>query len=87
MALVALIVASATMTAGLSRLKSRASVIAVSATIGSALLLVQVPLFAKLLQLSPLHADDWLLASLGGLVVGSLAAFLPGLAARSPRHS
>ena len=80
MALVALIVASATMTAGLTRLKSRASVIALMATIGSALLLVQVPLFASLLQLSPLHADDWLIASLGGLVVGSLAAFLPSLA-------
>ena len=80
MALVALIVASATMTAGLTRLKSRASVIALMATIGSALLLVQVPLFASLLQLSPLHADDWLIAGLGGLVVGSLAAFLPSLA-------
>jgi Ca2+-transporting ATPase len=68
------------MTAGLTRLKSRASVIALMATIGSALLLVQVPLFASLLQLSPLHADDWLIASLGGLVVGSLAAFLPSLA-------
>jgi Ca2+-transporting ATPase len=81
MALVALIVASATMTAGLTKLKSRASVIAISATIGSALVLVQVPLFARLLQLSPLHADDWLIASLGGLVVGSLAAFLPSLEA------
>ena len=43
MALVSLIVASATMTAGLTRLRSRSSVIAIMATVGSALVLVQVP--------------------------------------------
>ena len=51
MALVSLIVASATMTAGLTRFGSRSSIIAVLATIGSALLLVQVSLFARLLHL------------------------------------
>ncbi len=81
-ALVALTVASATMTAGLTRLRSRASVIAVAATISSALLLVQVPAFARLLHLSPLHADDWFLAACGGLIVGSLAAILPYLSRR-----
>jgi P-type Ca2+ transporter type 2C len=45
--------------------------------------LVQVPAFASILHLSPLHADDWLIATLGGLVVGSLAAFLPSLASRA----
>jgi P-type Ca2+ transporter type 2C len=79
MALAALVVASATMTAGLTQLRSRGSVIAVLATIGSALLLIQVPLFASLLHLSPLHVDDWLIAGLGGLGVGSLAALLPSL--------
>ena len=79
MALVALIVASATMTAGLTRLRAESSVIAVLATIGSAVLLVQIAPFARLLHLSPLHLDDWLIASLGGLIVGSLAAFLPSL--------
>ena len=64
-------------------MRSRASVIAVLATLGSALLLVQIPIFASLLHLSPLHAVDWLIAGLGGKVVGSLAAFLPGLRARS----
>jgi Ca2+-transporting ATPase len=81
MALVALIVVSATMTAGLTRLRSRGALVAVLATIGSALVLVQVPTLASLLHLSPLHADDWLIASLGGLIVGSLAAFLPSLKA------
>ena len=88
MALVALIVTSATMTAGLTRLRSQGSIIAILATIGSALVLVQVPPLASLLHLSPLHADDWLIAALGGLMVGSLAAFLPGLGAKptSSRH-
>jgi Ca2+-transporting ATPase len=81
MALVALVVASATMTAGLSRLRSRGSVIAILATLGSALLLVQVPPLARLLHLSPLHVDDWLIAGLGGAIVASLAAFVPSLEA------
>ena len=83
MALVALIVASATMTAGLTRLRSRASIIAVLATISSALVLVQVTSLASVLHLSPLHADDWAIAGLGGLVVGSLAAFLPSSRAQN----
>jgi len=84
MALVALVVASATMTAGLTRLRSQSSVIAVLATIGSALVLVQIPLLARLLHLSPLHVDDWLIAGLGGLIVGSLATFLPSLGRQAP---
>ena len=72
MALVVLVVASATMTAGLSRLRSAAAVIAVIATIGSALVLVQVPALAGILHLSPLHGDDWLIAAAGGLLAGSL---------------
>ena len=82
MALLALIVASATMTAGLTRLRSRGSVMAVLATIGSALLLIQIPPLARLLHVSPLHADDWLIAALGGLFVGSVAAFLPRIGAK-----
>jgi Ca2+-transporting ATPase len=81
MALVALVVASATMTAGLSRLRSRGSVTAVLATIGSAVVLVQIPPLARLLHLSPLHIDDWLITGLGGAIVASLAAFIPSLGA------
>ena len=79
MALVVLVVASATMTAGLSRLRSVAAVIAVIATIGSALVLVQVPALAGILHLSPLHGDDWLIAAAGGLLAGSLTTILPHL--------
>jgi P-type Ca2+ transporter type 2C len=79
MALVALVVASATMAAGLTRLRTLSSAIAVLATIGSAVLLVQIAPLAKLLHLSPLHADDWLIAGLSGAIVASLAAFIPSL--------
>ncbi|MGE5260693.1 MAG: cation-translocating P-type ATPase, partial [Actinomycetota bacterium] len=87
MALVALVVASATMTAGLTRLRSHSSQIAVLATVGSALVLEQVPALARLLHLSPLHGDDWLIAGLGGLVVGSLAALLPGLSSKASQKA
>jgi Ca2+-transporting ATPase len=77
MALVALVVASATTTAGLSRLRSMSAIIAVAAAIGSALALVQIRPLAEVLHLSPLHLDDWLIAGLGGLLAGALAAWLP----------
>lgn len=77
MALVALVLASATITAGLSRLRSTSAIIAVATAIGSALALVQVEPVAELLHLSPLHLDDWLVAGLGGLLAGALAAWLP----------
>jgi Ca2+-transporting ATPase len=80
MALAALIVASATITAGLSRLRSRSSTIAVVATLVSGVILSQVPPIASLLHLSPLHLDDWLIAGFGGLLAGSLAGLLPSIA-------
>ena len=79
MALVALIVASATVTAGLSRLRTRTALALVAVVIGSALVLAQVPALADLLHLSPLHRDDLILAAAGGLIPGSLAAAIPYL--------
>ena len=79
MAMVALIITSATMTAELTRLRSQSSVIAVLATIGSAVLFVQIAPLARFLHLSPLHLDDWLIAGLGGAIVASLAVFIPSL--------
>ena len=75
MALVALTVASAGITAALSRLRSLAAVVMVISTIGLSLVLVQVPALAHYLHLQPLHLDDWLIAIAGGL----LAALLPAL--------
>jgi Ca2+-transporting ATPase len=80
MALVALIVASAAITAGLSRLRSRSAITAVVATVASAVILAQIPPIAALLHLRPLHPDDWLIAGCSGLLAGSLAVLLPRLA-------
>lgn len=82
MALVALIVASATVTAGLSRLRTRASVIAIAAAVGSAAALIQIEGLATPLHLRPLHVDDWTLATAGGVVAGALSAWLPAFGKR-----
>lgn len=80
MGLMALIMAIAAITAGLSRFRSRSAVAAVAVTVASAVTLSQIPWIASLLHLRPLHWDDWLLAGCSGLLVGSLAALLPRLA-------
>jgi Ca2+-transporting ATPase len=72
-ALVALTSASASITAGLTRLRTRAARTMVAATLLLSFLLVQTPWLAPLLHLKPLHADDWALALGGGGVAGILA--------------
>lgn len=74
MALIALTVTSAAITAVLSRLRSRMAWGIVVATLGLSLTLVQTPVLAELLHLAPLHFDDWLLAIAGGLVAAVFAA-------------
>jgi Ca2+-transporting ATPase len=74
MAIVALTVASAGITAGLSGLRGRIARILVLATLLLSVLLVQVPALAALLHLRPLHLEDWILALAGGLVAAALAA-------------
>lgn len=79
MALMVLIVSSATITAGLSRLRSRNAVVAVAVTVVSAAILSQVPATAALLHLSPLHWDDWLIVGASGAAAGALAALIPSI--------
>jgi Ca2+-transporting ATPase len=67
MAIVALIAGSATITAVLSRLRSRSAIAAVAAATGSAVILIQITPIAHLLHLSPLHPVDWLIAIFGGM--------------------
>lgn len=67
MALVALTFASAAITSILSLLKTRVSRVVVAATLALTILLVQTPALARLLDLRPLHPDDWAVAILGGL--------------------
>ncbi|MEX1206778.1 MAG: cation-translocating P-type ATPase [Dongiaceae bacterium] len=77
MAMVALIIASATVTAALSGFQSRAAVVAVAATIGSAIVVVELRPLADVLHLSPLHPTDWLIAAFGGALAGSMSALIP----------
>ena len=82
MALAVLTVASAMLTASLSRLQSGTARVTVAITLAISILLIQTPAFATRLHLVPLHLDDWATAMLGGL----LAAALPFFAwDRSPR--
>jgi len=74
MALVALTVASAGITANLSRLRTRAAWIMVGGTLALSVLFVQTPLLAAFLHLQSLHFDDWLLAIAGGLIASLLSA-------------
>jgi Ca2+-transporting ATPase len=78
MALVTLVIASATLTATLSWLRTLASRTIVAASLASAVIVVQTPLLAELLRVEPLHLDDWALATAGGLVPSIIASLLNG---------
>lgn len=69
MAMVLLVTASASTTAVLGRLRTRAAWVVVAASLAITLLLVQTPWLAFHLHLRPLHVDDWLIAIAGGVLV------------------
>jgi Ca2+-transporting ATPase len=75
MAMALMSAASAALAASLSRLATRTAWIVTLATLGFGALLLQVPVLAACLHVSPLHADDGLAA----LAAGALAS-LPLLA-------
>jgi P-type Ca2+ transporter type 2C len=85
MALVALIVAGAIITATLSMLSSWTARVVILASLASLGLLVQIPALAALVHLRPLHLDDWALAVAGGAGAGILSG-LVGLTIRKPRR-
>jgi Ca2+-transporting ATPase len=85
MALVALIVAGATITASLSSLSSWAARVVVLASLVSLGALVQIPALASLVHLRPLHFNDWALAIAGGAAAGILSGVV-GLTIRKPRR-
>jgi Ca2+-transporting ATPase len=74
MAIVCLVIASAAITAGLSRLRTMSARVIVSSSVLSTIVLVQVPPIAALIHLQPLHASDWAVAAAGGLLAGVLAS-------------
>lgn len=73
MAIITLIVSGATLTAVLNRMKTRMAYYIIGASLLGSITLVQIPLFAEVLHLTPLHLDDW------GIAFGSalLIALLP----------
>ena len=73
MTLVTLTFASAMLTIILSGLSSRISCIVVGSTIALTLLLVQVPILASLLHLTPLHIDDLMLSIAGAFGIAVVA--------------
>lgn len=85
-AMATLLSASAMVTASLSRMRSAGAIIAVVATVTSIAIFVQTDLIATTLHLAPLHANDWLLAGLGGALAAAPAAILPAVDRRSRRR-
>ena len=75
-ALSVLIVASATITATLSGLRSWAARVMVLADILSLVVLVEVPGIAARVHLRPLHLEDWAIAGVAGLGTGALALLM-----------
>jgi Ca2+-transporting ATPase len=82
MALMTLVLASTTLTAILSRLSTPIAWIVAAASVSSAVILVQIPPLAGLLHVTPLHSDDWAVATTGGVLAGAISALF---AWRGPR--
>lgn len=76
MAMATLITASASITAVLSRLRSRNAWISVVAAMASAVLAIEYAPLAQLLHLSPLHPIDWLAVVGGGLAISAAAGLM-----------
>lgn len=76
MAIVSLIAASAAITLGLGGLGSRSARLVAVAGFASAVVFVQMDSIARLLHLSALHAEDWLIACATGAAAGVLASLI-----------
>jgi hypothetical protein len=74
MALATLTLTSAALAVALARPGTWTAWAIGSATALGTVSLVQIPASARLLQLSPLHAHDWLLATGAAVVLGLIAA-------------
>ena len=72
MALVVLTLGSAAITAVLSGLRGVTAGTVIGLTVLSAVVFVQIPVLSRLMHLTPLHMDDWLIG-----VAGASLATLP----------
>ncbi len=82
-ALVTLALASSTLAAVLSGLRSAAAIVVTAATAVGTLVLVQTPACAARLHVTPLHAADLGAAAFSGVVVAALAVLLGRYAAQT----
>jgi Ca2+-transporting ATPase len=73
LAVVVLVIGSAGITAAVSGLRTRAACWVIFVSLASLVLFVQVPQIGRLLNLTPLHLDDWLKAVFATLAVSSIA--------------
>ncbi len=79
MALIVLTLASAAITAVLSRLRGTSAKAVIGLTVLSSVVFVQVPALSRIMHLSPLHLDDWLIG-----LAGAALATLPLLGMAFP---
>ncbi|HEY0884309.1 MAG TPA: hypothetical protein VGE20_03450, partial [Ramlibacter sp.] len=84
MALTVLLVASAGMTAALTRLRQAPARWLVAGTLASVGMLVQVPVMSRLVNLRPLHGADWLLVAVALGVIGIATVALASRLRHSP---
>jgi hypothetical protein len=73
-ALAVLTLASAFVTVVLGRLRTIAGIVVPAATIVASVILIEVPIAARALGLSRLHADDWTVAAAGAALAAAMAA-------------
>lgn len=74
MAIALLILTGSAITAALTQLRSRASLVASVLPVASVLAAVHIAPVAELMHLSPLHAADWAIALAGSIAIGVIAA-------------
>lgn len=79
MALATLTLASAALTAALSRLRTWAARLISGATVVFSIILIQTAVLAQAFHLQPLHLQDWGVAVAGSLVVASLPLLFGGV--------
>jgi Ca2+-transporting ATPase len=72
MALATLTLASAALAAALSRLRTAAARVVSGVTVAVSAVVIQVPLLAALVHVTPLHLDDWAIALAGAAAAVAL---------------
>ena len=82
MALAALTLSSAAITAVLSGMRTPASRVIVICTVLLSMVLIQIRPLSALLSLTPLHPDDWLLAVGAATIAATILAGFNGLRGR-----